>query len=116
MDFLFNDLGLEQSELTRIFKNHIPTTRKDLVILYGAVRGNISNSYTERTYYKVFKPERINGRHMTAIEYTTAIGLLAMVELYLSGKLPQDGYVKQESVNLKDVLTTTFGNFYREDM
>ena len=116
VDFLFNDLGLEQSELTRIFKNHIPTTRKDLVILYGAVRGNISNSYTERTYYKVFKPERINGRLMTAIEYTTAIGMLAMVELYINSKLPQAGYVKQESVNLKDVFTTTFGNFYREDM
>ena len=116
IDFLFNDLGIEQSELTRIFKKHIPKTREDLVILYGAVRGNISNEYTEKTYYKVFKPERINGRHMTAIEYTTAVGLLSMVELYLSGKLPQDGYVKQESVNLKDVLTTTFGNFYREDM
>ena len=116
VDFLFNDLGIEQSELTSIFKKHIPTTRKDMVIIYASVGGNIKNEYTERTYYKVFKPERINGRHMTAIEYTTAIGMLAMVELYIEGKLPQDGYVRQESVNLKDVFHTTFGNFYREDM
>ena len=56
----------------------------------------------------------INGRYMTAIEYTTAIGMLAMVELYLKEKLPQEGYVKQESVNLTDVLYTNFGNYYRE--
>tara|TARA_B100000676_G_scaffold313145_1_gene391771 strand:+ start:4129 stop:5223 length:1095 start_codon:yes stop_codon:yes gene_type:complete len=116
VDFLFNDLKIPQNELTNIFKKHIPKTRKDEVILYASVGGNIQNEYTERTYYKVFRPEKINGRYMTAIEYTTAIGLVSMVELYLNGKLSQDGYVQQESVNLKDVFATTFGNFYREDM
>lgn len=115
VDFLFNDLKLSQQDLTSIFKEHILTTRKDEVILYASVGGNIKNDYIEKTYYKVFRPERINGRMMTAIEYTTAIGLLSMVELYLNGKLPQDGYVKQESVNWKDVLSTTFGSYYRED-
>ena len=120
VDFLVNDLGLSQHELTKIFKNHIPTTRKDVVILYVNVRGSSDDThyydtqYSERTYLKVFKPEVINGRYMTAIEYTTAIGMLAMVELYLKEKLPQEGYVKQESVNLTDVLYTNFGNYYRE--
>ena len=120
IDFLVNDLGLSQHELTKIFKNHIPTTRKDVVILYVNVRGSSDDihyydtQYSERTYLKVFKPEIINGRYMTAIEYTTAIGMLAMVELYLKEKLPQEGYVKQESVNLTDALYTNFGNYYRE--
>ena len=116
VDFLFNDLGLVQSELTSIFKKHIPTTRKDMVIIYVVVGGNTKNEYIEKTYYKVFKPERINGRHMTAIEYTTAVGMWAMGELYINAKMPSDGYDRQESVKLKDVFTTTFGNFYREDM
>ena len=143
VDFLVNDLGLPQHELTKIFKNHIPTTRKDVVILYVNVRGSSTvtitgdvgididtkgtnytttpdethyydTQYSERTYLKVFKPETINGRYMTAIEYTTAIGMLAMVELYLKEKLPQKGYVKQESVKLTDALYTNFGNYYRE--
>ena len=120
IDFLVNDLGLSQHELTKIFKNHIPTTRKDVVILYVNVRGSSDDThyydtqYSERTYLKVFKPETINGRYMTAIEYTTAIGMLAMVELYLKEKLPQKGYVKQESVTLTDALYTNFGNYYRE--
>jgi len=29
--------------------------------------------------------------------------------------LPKEGYVTQESVDWKDVLSTTFGRFYRED-
>ena len=120
VDFLVNDLGLSQHELTKIFKNHIPTTRKDVVILYVNVRGSSDDThyydtqYSERTYLKVFKPETINGRYMTAIEYTTAIGMLAMVELYVKNKLPQKGYVKQESVTLTDALYTNFGNYYRE--
>ena len=120
VDFLVNDLGLPQHELTKIFKNHIPTTRKDVVILYVTVYGSgddthyYDTQYSERTYLKVFKPETINGRYMTAIEYTTAIGMLAMVELYLKEKLPQEGYVKQESVKLTDALYTIFGNYYRE--
>ena len=120
VDFLVNDLRLPQHELTKIFKNHIPTTRKDVVILYVNVRGSSDDThyydtqYSERTYLKVFKPETINGRYMTAIEYTTAIGMLAMVELYLKEKLPQKGYVKQESVKLTDALYTNFGNYYRE--
>ena len=120
VDFLVNDLGLPQHELTKIFKNHIPTTKKDVVILYVNVRGSSDDThyydtqYSERTYLKVFKPEIINGRYMTAIEYTTAIGMLAMVELYLKEKLPQEGYVKQESVKLTDALYTNFGNYYRE--
>ena len=116
VDFLVNDLGLPKHELTKIFKNHIPTTRKDIVILYvtACVCGSDDTQYNERTYLKVFKPEIINGRYMTAIEYTTAIGMLAMVELYVKNKLPQKGYVKQESVKLTDALYTNFGNYYRE--
>jgi saccharopine dehydrogenase-like NADP-dependent oxidoreductase len=115
VDFLFNDLNLPQHELTRIFKEYIPTTRKDVVILYATADGYISNDRYEKQYCKVFKPEVINGRYMTAIEYTTAIGMIAMVELYLNDKLPSDGYVKQESVSFKDVLSTTFGSYYREE-
>ena len=56
----------------------------------------------------------IHGRIFTAIELTTAVGLVAMVELFLDKKLPQEGYVKQESVDWKDVLDTKYGWIYRE--
>ena len=105
IDFLFNDLSLNQSELTGIFKR-IPKTLDDVVILFASVDDN--------NYHKIFKPTFINGRYLTAIQYTTAIGLLAMVELYLTKKILQEGYVRQEHVELEDVYGTTFGKIYRE--
>ena len=71
--------------------------------------------YFERTYHRVFGQQVYRGRTYTAIEFTTAAGLISMVELFLEGKIPKEGYVTQESVDWKDVLSTTFGKFYRED-
>ena len=111
VDFLFNEMNIPQKDLTKIF-SRIPKTRKDEVILYASVSG--VGKEDERTYFKVFRPDGINGRSLTAIEYTTAIGLLAMVELYILGKIPQVGYVRQEDVSWKDTLSTTFGSLYKE--
>ena len=71
--------------------------------------------YFERTYHKVFGKQVYRGRTYTAIEFTTAAGLISMVELYLDGKLPKECYITQESVNWDDVTSTTFGRFYREE-
>ena len=116
VDFLFNDLKIPQDLLTDIFKKYIPTTTKDEVIIFVSSSGyNASNiNYTTNIYYKIFKPELIQGRSYTAIEYTTACGVLSMVELFLNGKLPKEGYVTQESVDWKDILGTKFGKFYKE--
>jgi len=112
VDFLFNDLKIPQQDLTNIFRR-IPKTRKDAVILYASASSEGMDD--EQTYLKVFRPTTINGRFLTAIEYTTAIGLLVMVELYLTKKIPQEGYVRQEDVLLCDALKTTFGSFYRQE-
>mgnify|MGYP001282770138 CR=1 FL=1 len=111
VDFLFNDLQIPQHELNNIF-SRIPKTRKDVVILYASC--NSPGRDDERIYLNIFRPTLINGRWMTAIEYTTAIGLVVMVELFLDGKFPEKGYHKQEQVLLSDVYSTTYGSFYRE--
>lgn len=112
VDFLFRDLDLDQPTLTSIFKSCIPKTRKDCVIIYCSA--SEEGNEDELTYYKVFRPREINGRRMSAIEYTTAIGLVSMVELFVEKKIRQTGYVRQEDVDLKDVLKTKFGYIYRE--
>lgn len=112
VDFLFKDLDLDQSTLTSIFKSCIPKTRKDCVILYASA--SEKDNEDEVVYYKLFRPREINGRRMSAIEYTTAIGLVAMVELFVEKKIRQTGYVRQEDVDYKDVLKTKFGYIYRE--
>jgi len=116
IDFLFNDLRLKNDVLVDIFRNHVTQTTKDCVIIFIEVNGtNKILGYTGKIYTKTFYPDMIQGRTFTAIEMTTAVGLLAMVELFLNKKLPQEGYVKQESVDWKDVLSTKCGWIYREE-
>ena len=115
IDFLFNDLRLKNDMLVDIFRNHVAQTTKDCVIIFIEIDGH--NKYIGRTgriYTRTFYPDTIQGRTFTAIELTTAVGMVAMVELFLNKKLPQEGYVKQESVNWKDVLSTKYGWIYRE--
>jgi len=112
VDFLFNDLQITQSDLTKIFRL-IPSTRKDVVLLYASCSSPGRDD--EHTYFNIFKPRQINGRWLTAIEYTTAIGLIVMVELFIDGKLGEQGYHRQEQVLLSDVYSTTYGGFYRQE-
>ena len=109
--------SLPSDILNNIFKNYVPNTTEDEVIIYVTASGIRPFDYTffERTYYKVFPKQTYRGRTFTAIEFTTAAGLISMVELYLDGKLPKDGYITQESVNWEDVLNTTYGRYYREE-
>ena len=107
IDFLFNDLALSEDKLVDIFKNHVPTTQNDSVIIYVNV--------DDKEYYKKFDPVVINDRRYTAIEATTAVGLVSMVELYLNNKIgvtSKGGYFKQEDVKFEDVLNTTYGELY----
>jgi len=112
VDFLFNDLQIPQHELTSIFR-HIPQTRKDVVLLYASCSSPGRDD--ENIYLNIFRPTAINGRWLTAIEYTTAIGLVSMVQLFLDGKFPEKGYHRQEQVLLSDVYSTTYGSFYRQE-
>ena len=115
VDFLFNDLDLPNDMLVDIFRNHVTQTTKDCVIIFIEIDGdNKIVGRTGKIYTKTFYPDSIQGRTFTAIELTTAVGLVAMVELFLDKKLPQEGYVKQESVNWNDVLNTAYGWVYKE--
>jgi len=105
-DFLFNDLALTEGELINIFKNNVPSTQNDCVLIYVQAG--------DREYYKKFTPTVIGGRRYTAIELTTAIGLVSVVELYLNGKtIPyKNGYCNQERIKFEDILKTTYGKVY----
>jgi saccharopine dehydrogenase-like NADP-dependent oxidoreductase len=50
----------------------------------------------------------IRGRKLNAIQLTTAAGITGALELFAKGRLAS-GFVKQESVSLKDFLGTQWG-------
>jgi saccharopine dehydrogenase-like NADP-dependent oxidoreductase len=54
----------------------------------------------------------VAGRHLSAIQLTTAAGVCAMVDLVRDGKLPSAGFVRQEQCSLDEFLANRFGSLY----
>ena len=109
INFLMNDLKIPKNDLINIIKNGVSYTTLDCVIIFITVNGHINSSYKEKVYTRFFYPEDI----YTAIEMTTASGLLTMVELFLEGDLPTIGYYKQEDINFDSSCSTVFGKLYK---
>ncbi len=99
------ELADDRDTLRKILNRAAPFTRKDVVVIFvtgvGERNGRLEEESTVLRYYG--SPE------MSAIQLTTAAGCVAMVELFLAGKLPVKGFVRQEDAKLADVLATTAG-------
>ena len=54
----------------------------------------------------------LRGRQRTAIELTTSAGMLAAVELFASGQLPQQGFVRQEQCTLAALSGTHVAPYF----
>jgi saccharopine dehydrogenase-like NADP-dependent oxidoreductase len=112
--FLMNDLQMngDRETLKRIFERAIPTTEQDVVIVWCLVRGWKDGKYAQATDVRKIYAGDFLGTHSTAIQITTAAGVLAAIDLHFAGKLPRQGFIRQEDVNLEDFLANRFGKAY----
>ena len=58
-----------------------------------------------------FLPAAIRGPR-TAIAWTTSASVVGVIEMVRGGHLPQQGFLKQESIPLEPYLKTRTGNYY----
>jgi saccharopine dehydrogenase-like NADP-dependent oxidoreductase len=110
MKFLLQDLNLaaQQELLTRIFDQEVPLTDQDVVVFYVSAVGIIAGELVQRSFVKRMRGETVQGRRLSAIQLTTAAGIVAVLELFATGRLAK-GFVKQESVTLQQFLGTQWG-------
>ena len=111
MKFLLQDLNLapRQELVTQIFDQEVPLTESDVVVFYVSVVGTEKGGgLKQRSFIKKMHGDTIQGRKLNAIQLTTAAGITGVLELFAKGKLGP-GFVKQESVALKDFLGTKWG-------
>lgn len=110
MKFLLQDLNLarQQELLTKIFDQEVPLTDHDVVVFYVSAVGTVGGELVQRSFVKKMHGESVRGRRLSAIQLTTASGLVAVLELFARGVLPA-GFVKQESVTLQQFLSTQWG-------
>ncbi len=112
--FLLNDLKLKkrQNLLKEIFENAIPATTQDTVIIFNTALGYKNNRYMQEIYSTTVYADEIAGKKRSAIQISTAAGICTAIDLVHEGKLPQQGFIKQEQITLDDFLENRFGRYY----
>lgn len=116
MEFLLHDLRLvERRDLLRqVLEHAVPHSRQDVVILFASATGMRNGRFEQETRTARIFGGLLRGQHRTAIELTTAAGVVGAFELLLRGQLPRQGFIRQEQVALPDFLATRVGHYYAQ--
>ncbi|MGB7920707.1 MAG: saccharopine dehydrogenase C-terminal domain-containing protein [Desulfobacterales bacterium] len=111
MRFLLHDLNLGRNRhvLTQIFDQEVPLTEQDVVIMYVNVVGSDEGPVMQRNFVKKIYGRLIDGTSLSAIQLSTAAGLVAILELFSRGSL-KPGFVKQEDIAVEDFFMTHWGH------
>lgn len=107
MKLLLQDLDLvhDRETLRRILNRAAPFTHKDVVVIFVTGIGEKQGRLEEESVVL-----RYDGtKDLGAIQLTTAAGCVSMIELFISGKLPPKGFIRQEDASLSDFLATKAG-------
>jgi len=111
---LIRDLRLGQNRkvLHDVFEAAIPTTTQDVVLVFVTVTGHKRGRLVQDTFVRKIYSAEVGGKHLSAIQLTTAAGVCAMVDLMRDGRIPARGFVRQEEASLESFLSNRFGRYY----
>jgi saccharopine dehydrogenase-like NADP-dependent oxidoreductase len=112
--FLMNELRLNDRRalLKDILENAVPITLQDVVLIFCTVTGWKNGQLIQVTDARKIYHGVCFGERWSAIQITTAGSLCAVLDLFLTRRLPESGFVRQEQVNLSDFLANRFGKCY----
>ncbi len=112
--FLMNDMQLnaDRETLKRILEHALPKTYQDVVLVYVSVMGFQQEQFIEECYVKKFYPQTIGAVDWSAIQFTTASGLCAVVDMVLSHPEKYHGLVRQEQFSYAELIQNQFGRAF----
>src|SRR5687767_6804693 len=110
MKFLLQDLNLarQQELLRQIFDQEVPLTDHDVVVFYVSTVGTSGGELVQRSFVKKIRGGTVEGRHLSAIQLSTAAGIVAVLELFARGAVAKS-FVRQESITFDEFLSTQWG-------
>jgi saccharopine dehydrogenase-like NADP-dependent oxidoreductase len=116
MNFFFHELLMREDRAAagKILTHAKPPVDDDVVYVHVAAEGWKDGLLGRREFVRAYYPLEIKGRARTAIAWTTAASVCAVIEMARSGALPDRGFVKQETIPLERFLETGAGRLYAE--
>lgn len=116
MEFLIRELQLgersRRSLLKHVFETSVPMTKQDVVLTFVSVSGWRQGMLEQLTDARKIYHRDIAGEVWSSIQLTTASSACAVVDLFFDGRLPAQGFVRQEDVSLSQFLANDFGKIY----
>lgn len=114
MNFFFHELLMRdhRKEAGEILVNAKPPVEQDVVYVHAAAEGMINGRMERREFVRGYRPIDVEGKQRTAIAWTTAGSVVAIIEMVRDGKLPNNGFLKQEDISLTDFLAQPTGSLY----
>jgi len=115
MNFFFHELLMreDRKKAGEILVNAKPPVREDVVYIHVAAEGMIDGRLRREEFVRGYKPINVAGGPQTAIAWTTAGSVVAIIEMVRSGALPNVGFLKQEEISLEAFLATKTGGLYK---
>jgi len=105
-------LGERPEILKEIFEHALPKTRQDVVLIYVTVTGYWDDEFLQETYTRKVYARKIGGEIRSGIQITTASAICAVLDLLAEGKIPGQGFIRQEEIKFKDFIENRFGKNY----
>ena len=115
MNFFFHELLMRErrEEAGEILVNAKPPVNDDVVYIHVSAEGQVDGRLQRREFVRRLMPIEIGGKHRTAIAWTTASSVAAVMEMARDGILPGKGFLKQEDISLDRFLETHNGARYQ---
>ena len=114
MNFFFHELLMRErrEEAGKILVHAKPPVSDDIVYIHVSVEGIIDGQLERLEFVRGLKPIEISGKRRTAIAWTTASSVVAVIEMVREGLLASTGFLKQEDIPLEAFLNTVNGARY----
>jgi saccharopine dehydrogenase-like NADP-dependent oxidoreductase len=87
---------------------------QDVVLVFVTVSGEREGRLVQEVFARKIFADRSEAAPMSAIQITTAAGICAALDLFREGRLPQQGFIRQEQVALPEFLANRFGSAYQQ--
>lgn len=115
MNFFFHELLMRdrRKEAGEILVNAKPPVDDDIVYVHASAEGTIDGQLRRKEFVRGYRPIEVADKMRTAIAWTTAGSVVAVIEMVRDGKLPIQGFLKQEDISLPEFLKTPTGSLYR---
>jgi saccharopine dehydrogenase-like NADP-dependent oxidoreductase len=111
MNFFFHELLMRERRglAGEILTNAKPPVDEDVVYIHIASEGTVDGQLRRHEFVRAYRPIEIAGTCRTAIAWTTASSVAAVIELVATGALPERGFLKQEDIPVEAFLATAPG-------